>query len=294
MLLSSGQPNVCCTSPGRCLPGATCQSSLRPMPNFGGSRSLIQFKAPDQRLGQAAARALGKQRVLRAQFHAAREAVLRLAVTADAHVAGRDAGDRAVVVEHLGGGEARINLDAERFRLGGEPAADLAERDDEVAVVVHQRRHHEIRQPQRARRAEPIEAVLGDRGLDRRVLAAPLRQQAIEADRVDHRAGENVSADLRALLDHDDGRLGRDLLEADRGGKACRPGADDHDIEFHRLPRRQFVGSHQQRSSGAGRSRNHRTGGWIVNGGCELRRWRSTLKRVDLSLNRCRQCDGFC
>ena len=28
---------------------------------------------------------------------------------------------------------------------------------------------------------------------------------------------------------------GRDLLEPDRGGKARRPGADDHDVEFHRF-----------------------------------------------------------
>ena len=93
---------------------------------------------------------------LRAQLHAAREAVRRLAVLADAHVAGGDADDLAVrVVEHLGGGEARIDLDAERLRLGGEPAADVAERDDEVAVVGHQRRHQEVRQRERAGRSEP-------------------------------------------------------------------------------------------------------------------------------------------
>ena len=50
----------------------------------------------NQRLGETAARAFGEQRVFGAQLHAAREAVLVLAVLADAHVAGRDAGDRAV------------------------------------------------------------------------------------------------------------------------------------------------------------------------------------------------------
>ena len=83
--------------------------------------------------------------------------------------------------------------------------------------------------------AEQIEAVLGDRGLDRRVLAAPVGDQAIEPDRVDHRAGEDMRADLRALLHHDDGRFRRELLQPDRGGKAGRPGADDDDVEFHRL-----------------------------------------------------------
>ena len=96
----------------------------------------------DQLLAEIAARAFGEQRVFGAQLHAAGETVLRLAVLADAHVAGGDAGDRAVVVvEHFGGGKARIDLDAERFRLGRQPAADIAERDDEIAVIAHQRRH---------------------------------------------------------------------------------------------------------------------------------------------------------
>ena len=63
--------------------------------------------------------------------------------------------------------KARIDLDAQRLGLGREPAADVAERDDVVAVVRHQRRHQEIRQPQRAGRPEPVEAVVGDRGLER-------------------------------------------------------------------------------------------------------------------------------
>ena len=149
------------------------------MPNFCGSRPCVEAEALQQRLGEVAARAFGEQRVFRAQLHAAGEAVLVLAVLADAHVAGGDAGHRAVViVQHLGGGKARIDFDAQRFRLGGEPAADIAEGDDVVAVIVHQRRHHEIRQTQRARGDKPIEAVVGDLGLDRRVLAAPVRHAA--------------------------------------------------------------------------------------------------------------------
>ena len=107
----------------------------------------------DQLLAEIAARAFGEQRVFRAQLHAAREAVFRLAVLADAHVAGGDAGNRAVlVVQDFGRGKARIDFNAERFGLGREPAADVAERDDEIAVIAHQRRHQKIRQPQRAAR----------------------------------------------------------------------------------------------------------------------------------------------
>ena len=207
--------------------------------------SLAEFEPRDQLLAEIAARAFGEQRVFGAQLHAAREGVLRLAVLADAHVAGGDAGDRAVVVvENLGRGKARIDFDAERLRLCRQPAADVAERDDEVAVIAHQRRHHEIRQPQRAGAGELIEAVVADRGLDRRVFAAPIRQQPVEADRIDHRAGEDVGADLGALLHHHDGNIRVDLLEPDRGGEPGRTGADHHHVEFHRLAGGQFGHSH--------------------------------------------------
>src|SRR4051794_38374203 len=77
----------------------------------------------DQLLGERAARALGEQRVLGTQLHAARERVLVVAVFADAHVAGGDAGDFAArAVEHLGGRETWIDFNAKRLGLGGEPA----------------------------------------------------------------------------------------------------------------------------------------------------------------------------
>ena len=180
-----------------------------------------EIELRDELLAEIAARAFREQRVFGAQFHAAGEAVLRLLVLADAHVAGGDAGDRAViVVEHFGRGKARIDFDAERFGLGGQPAADTAERDDEVAVIVHQRRHHEVRQPQPAVLAEEIKAVVGDRGLDRRIFGAPFRQQLVDPDWIDHRAGEDVGADLGALLHDHDGDVRIDLLEADGGGEA--------------------------------------------------------------------------
>src|SRR5580692_10888618 len=59
----------------------------------------VKPEADDQRLGQMAARAFAEQRVLAAQLHAAGEGVLRLAATADAHVAGRNTGDLAVLPE---------------------------------------------------------------------------------------------------------------------------------------------------------------------------------------------------
>ena len=55
----------------------------------------VEAEAVDELLRQAAARALGEDRVLGAQLHAAGEVGARLAVAADAHVAGRDADDPA-------------------------------------------------------------------------------------------------------------------------------------------------------------------------------------------------------
>ena len=194
----------------------------------------------DRLLGQRAARALAEQRVLAAQLHTALVVRAGLARPVDAHVAGRDTDDGTrLVTQQLRRRKARIDLDAERFGLAGEPAADIGERHHVVAVIRHQRRHQDIRQADAAGRPEPEETVLGDGCLDRHVvLAAPFRQQAVEPDRIDHRAGEDVRADLRTLLDDDDRDVGRNLLEPDRRGEAGRPGPDDDDVEFHGLARR--------------------------------------------------------
>ncbi len=132
--------------------------------------------AGDQPLGEAAARAFGEHRVFAAQLHAAGEARLVVAVLADAHVAGGDAGDRVVVVQHFGGRKARIDFDAERFGLLREIPADVAERDDEIAVVGKKPRHQHVGHAQRARGAEHIEAVVGDGGFGESILGAPVRQ----------------------------------------------------------------------------------------------------------------------
>ena len=84
-----------------------------------------------------------------------------------------------------------------------------------------------------------------DLGLQRTIgVLAPIRNELVERDRIDHRAGQNMRADFGALLHHDDGEIGIELLQPDRGGKARRPGADDHDVEFHGFARRQFFATH--------------------------------------------------
>ena len=110
-------------------------------------------EAGDRLLAERAARAFGEQDVFAAQLHAAGEARLRLAVAADAHVAGRDADDFAVgAIEEFRRGEAGIDLDPERLGAAAHPARHRAERADELAVVAHQLRHHEVGEAHAARR----------------------------------------------------------------------------------------------------------------------------------------------
>src|SRR3546814_4188803 len=89
-----------------------------------------------------------------------------LAVLADPHVAGGHAPHAAVLaIQHLGGGEPGIDLDAELGRLLAEPAADVAEADDVVAMVVHLRRRRQAVGPAGG---QVHEAVLGGRRVQRR------------------------------------------------------------------------------------------------------------------------------
>ncbi|MNE09941.1 hypothetical protein D3C80_1026350 [compost metagenome] len=108
----------------------------------------------NQLLGERSTHALSNKHIFAVQFHAAGEVRTRLAVLLDAHIAGGDADDGAfVIIEHFRGGKARIDLDAEPFRLFRQPSTDQPERDDVIAMIVHQGRHHEIRQADGAGRA---------------------------------------------------------------------------------------------------------------------------------------------
>ena len=195
---------------------------LQPDAEFRRLALGVEREFRDQLLAEAAARAFGEQRVFAEQFHAAREGILEAAVPGDAHVAGRDAAHRAVVVvQHFGRGKARIDFDAERLRLRPQPAADIAERADIAVMVVHQRRHREVRQPDRAGRRGPVEAVVLDLGLQRTIgVLAPVGDQLVEGDRIDHGARQDMRADLGTLLHHDDAEIGIELLQPDRRGEA--------------------------------------------------------------------------
>ena len=244
MRLPSGQPKECCTRPGPVRLGRHFPQLLQADAVFLGIAAGVEREAADEALGQRAAGALGHQHVSGPELHAARVAVRDGAVAADAHVARRDAHDLAVLaVEHLDGREAGIDLDAQRLRLPAEVARHVGERAHEVAVVAHQLGHEGVRQPHAPRRAEVVEAVVGDLDGQRPVVVdPPFGDQRVEPGGVDHDARQDVAADLGALLQHDDGKVGPELLQADGRGEAGRPCADHHDVELHRFARRRLEG----------------------------------------------------
>ena len=139
------------------------------------------------------------------QLHAA--CVLRLvaAILGHAHIAGCHTLDRTVaVVEHLCGSKARIDFHTQRFCLAGQPATDIAEADDEVAMIVHQGRQQEIGNTVALVFFQYQEAVFGNRHIERSAPLLPIREQFIHGDRINHRAREDMSTDFRALLQHAD------------------------------------------------------------------------------------------
>ena len=195
---------------------------------------LVQREALDQSLGQVAACAFGQHGDLRADVDALRVAGFVAAILGDAHVADAHADDLAVVVmQRLGGGEARVDLHAQRFGLRGEPGAHRAQRHDEITVVTHARRHH--RELAAAILAEVPELVLRGRHADRRRIVAPAGEQSIQRCGLDHGAGQDVRADRAGLLDHADRNIGIQLFQPDGEGQARRAGADGDDVVLHHI-----------------------------------------------------------
>ena len=201
---------------------------------------LRQTELLDQLLGQRPAHALGEDGVLGVQLHARLEARLLLAVAADTHDAGGDALDRAVfVVEHFRGREAGEDFDAHALGLLGQPAADVPQRDNIVAVVVDLVRHGPDRQRKAVDLGQHHELLVFDRHVQRCAPLFPVREQLVHRTRLHDCTGEDVRTHLRALFQHDDGEFLAlflcQLLQPDRGGQTRRTTTDDNDINFHRF-----------------------------------------------------------
>ena len=166
------------------------------------------------------------------------------AIAADAHVTGGNADELALVtIDQFGGGKAGVNLDAQRFGLCAQPARHQTERADKIAVVVHQFWHGKIWQAHTAGWAKVEKPVFMDLLRQRAIrIGAPVRQQPVKADGVNHRAGKDMRANFPALFHHDNRDIRGNLFEPDGGGETRRARPDDHHIIFHHLARRQIGG----------------------------------------------------
>src|SRR5271166_1292157 len=119
--------------------------------------------------------------------HAPYKIVLGLAFVVDPEIARCDADNRSLAVsEDFSGWEARINFDAKRLRLLGQPAHDITETDDVSAMVRHQWRHQKVWDAHLAFCAEIKEPVFRYFLGDGSPLLLPIRDQGVEANRVDH------------------------------------------------------------------------------------------------------------
>ena len=107
------------------------------------------------------------------------------------------------IIQHAGSCEARVNFNSKFAGLLTEPAHKLAEAYDIAAVIAHQRRQEKSRNAG-AGRAEIKEAILCDWRRHGRSLLFPIRDQRIEAPRVDDGSRQDVRSGFRALLN--DGR----------------------------------------------------------------------------------------
>ena len=199
--------------------------------------AVPQVETLEQRLGQRAPATLGENRVGRAELNPRLIVLRRLTIAANSHVTGGHAHHPAGrIVQHLGGGETWVDLYSELFGLLRQPAADVAEADDVVALVVHLRRR---RQPERLLLGEEQEVVFGRRNVERRALVPPVGNQFVERARLDDRARQDMRADLGPLLDNADADLSLlprgQLLQPDCRAQPGWPATDDDNVELHRF-----------------------------------------------------------
>ncbi len=201
---------------------------------------VVEFEALEQLLADVATAAFGEQRVFGAQFHAGGvQAFFRVAFAVDAQITGDDAAHHAVFVEQrFLSCKARVDFNAKVFSLLGEPAAQIAQRDNVVAMVVHGLGHEKVRDfLSFFGVAQHVDVIALDRRIERRAQFLPVRKQLVQCARFEHGTGQNVCADFGAFFHHADadflpGFSGL-LFKAASGRKPGRAGSDDDDVEFH-------------------------------------------------------------
>src|SRR6185295_16079003 len=166
-----------------------------------------------QLLGEVAAHAVAEDGDLRQDVDAGLEGRLLLAVLPDATVASAHPDDARAVHQDVLPREAREEVDPSRLYQTRQPANELVERDDVVAVVPQRRR--DDRQRELRGLGEEIDVLVVHLGGKRRALLARLLE---DGDR------QRVAAFL--LLE---------LRQAKRRRESGWTPADDQDVDFQRF-----------------------------------------------------------
>ncbi len=118
---------------------------LDAQPVFLRRTAFVETELGDQPLGEGAAGTFGDQGIFGAQLYPGGEGWLVAAVAGNAHIASDDAEDFSVLAgQKIGGGGAGKNIDAQRFGLLGQPAAKIAQRNDDPTLGLHDGRHQEV------------------------------------------------------------------------------------------------------------------------------------------------------
>ena len=176
----------------------------------------------EQRAGQVALCPLGQHRRLRVHLDAGLERAERLAVAVEALVAGAHADHRLAAHQQLLCVGLGQHHHAHLLGPLREVPAQLAQREDEIALVVEGRRRGDPHLPALAHDVDRLLAHLAVAAGQRPDLLAG--QQVAQRGRVDYGAGQQVRADDAALVEQGDRRVAQ-LLGGRRVGlqQLCQP-----------------------------------------------------------------------
>ncbi len=188
----------------------------------------------DNFLGERSTHTLRNNHIFAVENHTRLIGVARRAVRVFAKLARDNTFNSAIFIIHkFRTGHARIDFNAHRLRLLGQPTTNIPHRNDVIAVVVHQRWHDRIWNTNVPGFAKEIKVVFLDLNRDRRAFFFPIRDQRVQAGWIKHRARQNMRADFRPFFKHDNHQVFVKLFQADRSRKTGRASPHDHHIHVH-------------------------------------------------------------